>query len=71
MLGEGFGEVFGRLGLACARWALRSAAKVELERHHEGPVAPVCERGDDQPWLVAEILEAVPSRGADHAGLEL
>jgi hypothetical protein len=52
LLGHGFRQVFGGLGLACAGGTFRRATQVKVKRTEERSVASVCEWSDHQATRV-------------------
>ena len=64
--GDRLGQVLGGLRLARPRGPLRRPAQVQVQGAHQRPVAPVRERGDDQPAAVPQVLVPVVDGGVDH-----
>ena len=66
MHSHSLGQILRWLSLARPGRSFRSASQVEMHGWHEGPVAPVCEGGDDETSGVAKVFVHVGKGGLDH-----
>ena len=68
---ERLGEIFGGLRLARTRGSRGGAAEVKMHRAHQRHVAPVRQRRDHEPRLIAEVFVTERKRRLDHLHVEL